>query len=198
MSLVAASWLAVRRPPLLVPLGVAVLVVGGTVPLLDDGYATEVLHGVGLLVACAMAGATDDPSAEVVAAAPRPRWVRTLARLLVGVVPALLVLLVAVALAGWRAGSTPALVAVSEAVGLVLVAVAVGAVLRALGRPVPAYPAMVGLVLLWAGSQALPRGWVLLDPQPWGPPLEAALLRWAAVALLALGVLCLALRDPAR
>jgi hypothetical protein len=42
----------------------------------------------------------------------------------------------------------------------------------------------------------LPIGWVLVDAQPWGPPWEATMLRWAAVVLLAAAVLALALRDP--
>ena len=71
----------VRPGRVLLPAGVALLLVAATWPWLDDGYAGLVLHGVTLLLACTMALTCDDPGAEVVAATPVPRSRRTLARL---------------------------------------------------------------------------------------------------------------------
>ena len=48
------------------------------------------------------------------------------------------------------------------------------------------------------GLHSLPREYRVFDPQPWGAPWEAAMLRWAALGMLALVVLGHALRDPAR
>ena len=70
--LLSASWRVVRPGRVLLPAGVALLLVAATWPWLDDGYAGLVLHGVTLLLACTMALTCDDPGAEVVAATPVP------------------------------------------------------------------------------------------------------------------------------
>jgi hypothetical protein len=197
-SLLAASWLAVRRTPLLVPCGAAVLLVAGTVPWQDSGHAVAVLHGVVVLAACGWVATLDDPAGEVVAASPYPRRRRTLLRMLAGLAVVLPVLALGASVAELRFAPTPLLPAGFEAVGYALGGAALGAALRAWrGQLTPAYPALIGLLALVLGTYWLPTGWTMVDPQPWGPPLVAALLRWSALALLALGVLTLALRDPA-
>jgi hypothetical protein len=45
-------------------------------------------------------------------------------------------------------------------------------------------------------SDAIPRAWRLNQDQFWGPPWEAAHIRWAAVLLFGVAVLALAMRDP--
>ena len=44
--------------------------------------------------------------------------------------------------------------------------------------------------------RVLPQTWAMVDPQPWGPPYEAALWRWVGFALVAAAVLVFAVRDP--
>lgn len=196
--LLAASWLAVQPRRLLLPAGAALLLVAVTWPWLDDGYAGLALHGVTLLLACSVALTTDDPGAEVVAATPIPRSRRTLARLGVGLAVAAPVYAVAALVAHSRFPAVSLTAHTVEVVVLVLVAATIGAWLRALGRALPAYPAVLGTLLLMFGLYALPRSFRVIDPQPWGAPWEAAMLRWAALALLALAALVHALRDPAR
>lgn len=196
--LLAASWRAVRPARLLLPAGAALLLVAASWPWLDDGYAGLVLHGVTLLLACAVALSCDDPGAEIVAATPLPRARRTLARLGAGLAVAVPVYAVAALVAEHRLPGLSSTAHLVEAVVVCLGAAAVGTGLRALGRALPAYPAVLGTLLLMFGLYALPRGFGVIDPQPWGAPWEAALLRWAALALLALTVLVTALRDPAR
>jgi hypothetical protein len=193
-ALLSASLLAVRRPPLLVPLGVAVALVMATLPWADR--TVLVVHGVGVLVACALAATTDDPAAEIAAATPLVRRTRTGFRMLAGALPAVPVLVVALLVAETRSAATPVLALGPEVVGYGLLALAVGAGLRAwAGLPAPAYPAAVAILVIVLTTWMLPHGWTMVDPQPWGPPLEAALLRWLALAVLALAVLAAALRD---
>lgn len=195
-ALLSASWLAVRRTPLLLPLGAAVALVLTTLPWADR--ATQVVHGVGVLVACALAATTDDPAAEIAAATPPERRTRTAFRILAGALVALPVLLVGLAVAEVRFSATPLIALGPEVAGYGLLALAVGTGLRAwAGQPAPAYSASIAVLVIVLATWMLPRGWTMVDPQPWGPPLEAALLRWLAVALLALAVLAAALRDPA-
>lgn len=197
-ALLTASWLAVRRGRALVPVGAALLLVGATVAWQDGGQAVPVLHGVAVLVACAVAAASDDPAAEVVAAAPFPRRTRTLGRLLAALAVGLPVFVVAAAVAEARFEPTRLDVHVIEVVVLVLAAAAVGATVRAAGVHTAGYPAVLGVVVLVFAMYLLPRSHLMVDPQTWGPPWQAALLRWTAVGVLATGVLTLALRDPAR
>jgi hypothetical protein len=196
-ALVGAAWLAVGRPPLLVPAAAALVLSLVTGPW-QDFYDTRVLHGVAVLLACALTAATDDPAGEVVAAAPVPRHVRTLSRLLATLVVVVPVALVAVVVARLRSPFVPLEGTVLELVGYAALGVALGTALRAwAGLLRPAYAAVVGMLLLALLTYALPRGWVMVDPQPWGRPYDAALLRWAGLIVLSLGIVGLALRDPA-
>lgn len=193
---VAASWRAVRPARVATLAGAALLLVAASAPWQDEGYAVQVMHGIALLVACAVALCTDDPAAEVVAAAPITRRFRTLVRLGLGFAVAVPVFLVGAYVAEARFDPTPLSVLSMEAVGIVLVAAALGSVIRARGVHSPAYPTALVLLLVTFALDQLPTGYAMIDPQPWGPPLEAALIRWAALALLALAALTLALRDP--
>jgi hypothetical protein len=195
-AMLSASWRAVGRAPLLVPLGAAVALLVATLPWADR--AVLVVHGVGVLVACALAATTDDPAAEIAAATPPDRRTRTAFRMVAGALVALPVLLLGLALAEARLAATPLVTLGPEVAGYGVLALAVGTGLRAwAGQPAPAYSASVAVLVIVLATWMLPRGWTMVDPQPWGPPLEAALLRWLAVALLALAVVALALRDPA-
>lgn len=196
--LLAASWRVVRPSRLLLPAGTALLLVTASWPWLDDGYAGLVLHGVTLLLACAVALTCDDPGAEITAATPVPRARRTLARLGAGLAVAVPVYAVAAVVAESRLPGVSLTAHTVETVVVVLAAAAVGTGLRALGRALPAYPTVLGTLLLMFGLYALPRDFRVLDPQPWGAPWEAAMLRWSALGLLAVVVLAQALRDPAR
>ena len=196
-SLLAASWWLVLRPGLLVPAGAALVLVLATAPVLDDGWALQVLRGVGVLLACAWVTATDDPAAEVVCASPYPRPIRTLARIGASFPPLLAVWAVAGVVVQVRVPEVPVLGLAVEALALGLLGLAVGAGLRAwndLHRP--AHAAALALVLLAFAVSAAPRWYALHQTQTWGPPWEAAQVRWWALALVAGGVLALALHDP--
>jgi hypothetical protein len=197
-ALLGASWLAVARVPLLVPCLAAGLLVVVTYPSQDSGHAVSVMHGVGVLLACACTAMTDDPSGEVAASSPYPVRVRTGARILAGLCVVLPVFVVAAAVARLRFTPTPLTLLTTEALAYVLTGLALGAGLRRwTDRHAPAYPAAVGLLGLALLTGMLPRGWRMVDAQPWGPPFEAALIRWGALILMGVGVLMLALRDRA-
>ena len=195
--LLAASWLAVRPVRLAGVASAAALLVGVTAPWQDSGHAIPVMHGVVLLVACVVALCTDDPAAEVIAATPYTRNVRTLARIGVGLAVAVPTYLLAAAVAETRFDPAPQLSLGAEAVAYLLVAAALGTALRARGVHSPGYPTALTLLALTFAVDQLPVQYLMINPQTWGPPLEAALIRWGAVALLAVGVLAIALRDPA-
>jgi hypothetical protein len=193
-ALLSASWLAVRRAPLLAPLAAAAVLMLATLPWPDRSGL--VVHGVGVLVACALAATTDDPAAEVAAATPPRRRTRTAFRMLAGLLVAVPVLIVGLIAAELRSATTFLVALAPEVLGYGLLALAAGAALRAwAGVPLPAYPASVAVLVIALATWMLPRRWTMVDPQPWGPPLEAALYRWLAVVLLALAVLTAALRD---
>lgn len=192
--LLPAAWLAVRRGQLVVPLAAASLLVVATLPWQER--ATSVMHGVAVLVACAFASALDDPSGDVATAAPVRRATWTWARLAAVGAAALPVLLVATLVARLRFTPLPLAVVLAEAAGYLLAAVAVAAVLRARRTFLPSYPAVAGVLVVALVTYAMPRGWTMVDPQPWGPPYEAALWRWLGFALLAAGLLAAAVRDP--
>lgn len=197
-SLLGASWLAVRRPPLLAPVLAAVLLVTGSLPWQGEGRAVDVLHGLGVLAAVAWAACTDDPAGEVAAATPYPRWLRSAARLVVGLALVLPVYLLGFAVARASYRPLPGTALVAEAAAYALAAVAIGLALRAwAGQHRPSYQASIGLLGIALATYALPRGWTMVDPQTWGPPWEAALWRWSALALVATGVAVAALADPA-
>jgi hypothetical protein len=196
-SLLAASWLAVRRAPLLVPVLAALALVAATVPVQDDGHAIQVLRGVGVLLAAGWLATMDDPAGEVAAGSPYPRAMRSLARMLAGLAVVVPVWLLAAATAQWRLAATPVLGLAVEAAALCAAGVAIGAGLRAwTGQHSPSYLAVIGLLATALSTGMLPRGWTMVQEQIWGPPWQAAQLRWAALLLVAVGVLVLALRDP--
>lgn len=197
MTVLASSWWLVRRPGLLVPAGAALALVLATVPVLEDGWALQVLRGVGVLLACAWVSATDDPAAEVVAASPYPRHVRTLSRVGAAFPPLLAVWSVAAVVVEVLVPQVPVLGLGVEALALGLLGLAIGTALRAWhGLHRPAQAAALGLVLLAFVTNAAPRWYALQQSQTWGPPWEAAQIRWWALALVAAGMLALALHDP--
>lgn len=197
LPLLAASWRAVRPLRMTAVAASALLLVGATAPWQDSGHAVPVMHGIVLLAACAVALCTDDPAAEVLDAAPVPRQLRTLLRLALGAAVAVPVFLVGAYVAEARFAATPLVILTVEAAATALVAAALGSAIRRRGVHAPAYPTVLALLVLTFALDQLPAGYLMLDPQPWGPPLEAALVRWSALGLLALAVLALALRDPA-
>lgn len=195
-SVLTASRLPVLRAPFLALVGVALVLIVATVHVLDDGYALAVVRGVAAVLAAALAMTTDDPAGEVLAAAPVPRRTRTLARVAVGLAVAAPVWLGAVALARWRFEPTPVAGLALEAVAFATVAVAVGAVLRARGSLAPSWVAGIGVAAGTVVLYILPARYAMAVTQTWGPPWQAAQVRWAAVLVLATAVLALALRDP--
>lgn len=196
-SLITASWTVVRRSGLLIPIAATCLLVAATVHLFDDGYAAQVLRGVGVLLACGWVSSMDDPMGEVAAGSRYPRSVRSLTRAAVGLAVIVPLWLGIAVLGDWRAGELPLFPLGLEAAGLGLAGVAAAAGLRAWGdRHQPSHLAVPGLVGLAVGIDSLPRAWAMVPFQTWGPPWEAAQLRWAALALLCVGLLVAALRDP--
>jgi uncharacterized membrane protein len=150
-----------------------------------------------LLAACVIALCTDDPAADVAAATPYSRRVRTLLRLALGAAVALPTFLLAAWVAEVRFEPTPLVVLAFEAAGSVLVAAALGSLLRARGVHAPAYPTVLIMLVVTFALAQLPPWYVMIDPQPWGAPYEAALIRWGALGLLGATALAWALRDPA-
>ena len=192
-----ASWWVVRRPALLVPAALALLLVIATTPVLGDGYGMRVLRGAGVLLACALVTTVDDPSGEVVAASPVPRWVRTGVRVLAGGLVVLAGWVLAALLVEWRAPDVPVLGLGVEALALGALGVAAAAGLRAWrDQHAPSHVALVVVVALAFLTTALPRWYALQQEQTWGPPWEAAQIRWFAVLLVGAGLVTLALRDP--
>jgi hypothetical protein len=197
-ALLDVSWWLVRRPQLFVPVAVAVLLTVVSLLLMEVDYqGLRLMRGVGLILACAWVAATDDPGGEVTAASPYPRSLRSGTRMLVAgavVVPAWIGCAVAVQLV---VPETPVLGMGAEGLALAALGLALGAGLRA-WRDIhsPAHLAVLGLLALALLSNVLPRWYVLVQPQTWGPPWQASLIRWAALGLVGLGVLGLALRDP--
>jgi hypothetical protein len=195
-ELFVASARAVRRGAVGGPVVAAMLLSLLTVPVLDDGYALQVLRGVGVVLGLAVVVAVDDPAATVLAASPYSAARRTLARLAAVVAIAAPVWSMAAALAAWRADVPVAGVAL-ETVAWWTMALAIAATIwRRTGSLAASYvagPVLLGLAL---ATDGLPRAWALLAGQTWGPPWEAAQLRWVAVLLAGSGVAALALRDP--
>jgi hypothetical protein len=192
-----ASWRLLCRATLLGPVAVALLLAVVTVPALDDGYAMTVLRTVGLLLACAWVVTTDDPSGEVLAASPYPTRVRTAARAATGLFAVLPVWLLAAALVELRAPETPVFGVGLESLALGVVGLGLGAGFRAFrGQHAPSYVAILSLVVVAFLTNGLPRWYAMQQSQTWGPPWQAAQIRWAALAIVAAGLLGLALRDP--
>jgi hypothetical protein len=197
MSLFAGSWRMTRRAPFVVPVVAAWLLIVCSAPIQDDGWAMHVLRGVAVLLACAAAATMDDPAGEVLAASPYPRAVRSAARFVAGLVVLLPLWLAAVFVGNLRDDRLPLTGLSLEALGLTLLGVALGAVMRArrdLHQP-SAY-AVPTLLALSLGLHQLPAGWGMLILQTWGPPWEAAQIRWAALLLGCVAVVGTAWRDP--
>lgn len=197
-SLVGASWWLVRRPSLFVPVAAAGLLTAVSLALMEVDYqAFRLMHGVGLILACAWVAAVDDPAGEVTAASPYSRAQRTNTRLLAAgavVVPAWVGCATAVALV---VPVTPVLDFGLEGLALAALGQALGAGLRAWrGIHLPAHFAAFGLLALALLANLLPGTYVMIQTQTWGPQWEASLVRWAALALVGVGMLGLALRDP--
>ena len=198
-ALLGASWRAVgRRTPVLAPALAGVVLLASATPLLDGGYAGTVLHGLILLGGAVLIGATDDPSAEICATSPYSCRTRTALRLSIGASLAVPLLGAGLLVVHLRRPGLPLGPFVVEAVGVCLVAVALGVGVRAwLDLAHPAYLATVGLIGVALAAFVLPRAWMLLDPQPWGPPWAGARWRWLGVAVLAVGLALAATADPA-
>lgn len=196
-AVVTASWAVVRGPLLVVPVGVAVVLLAATWPALDDGYALMTLRGVGVLLATAWVVAMDDPMGEVLGASPYPRFVRWGTRVLLCGATVVPVWGLAAVVVEERASYVPVLAVGLEAVALAVAGLAVGGALRVWrSHLMPSYLAVVGVVVLAVLSHGLPRGWAMTQDQFWGPAWEAAHLRWTAVLLLGVVVVAAVLRDP--
>ena len=196
-SLMTASWQVVAQPPVLVPLGVALLLTLATVPYLDAGYAEQVRIGVATLLACALAATAEDPATEVTAATPRARWARCGARLGLGFALAAPVVIVTWLLIDQAdaAAATPGLAV--QTLALLAIGPAVGFGVWAWSDAArPTYAAMVGVLCSSLALWLLPATWSVIQVQPWGPPWEAAMIRWSALILLTGAVVATAWRDP--
>lgn len=192
-----ASWWVVRRPALLVPAGLALLLVVATTSVLDQGYGMRVLRGAGVLLACALVTAVDDPSGEVAAASPFPRSVRTVGRVLAGATVVATCWVAAAVLVRVQAPDVPVPALGVEGLALAGLGLAVATGLRAWrDQHAPSHVALVAVVAIAFLTSTLPRWYALQQEQTWGPPWEAAQLRWLAVLLVGGGLVTLALRDP--
>jgi hypothetical protein len=166
-------------------------------PTLDDGHALLVMRGVAVLLAAACLLSVDDPPGEVLAASPYPVGVRVGTRVLTGLPWVVAVWAAAITLVAVRSEGTPLWGASLEAASLILIGLALAAGLQAWGGLfTPSHAACVALVGLVVLGSFLPRWYVIYQTQVWGPPWEAAHIRWAAIALAAGALLHLALRDP--
>jgi hypothetical protein len=197
-SLLGASWRVVARPPVLICVGVAVLMTVAAVPLVGSGHADQLRIGVATLLACALAATAEDPASEVTAATPHPRWVRCGSRLLLGLAMALPIAILTLVMTQVQDAAMPLRAAGLQMLTVLLTGPAVGFGVWAWGNAAqPTYAALVGVLCLSLALWLLPATWSVVHFQPWGPPLDAAQIRCAALALLACVVLVTAWRDPA-
>lgn len=198
-ALLETSARALPRRPVALHVAAAVALLGATLSGLDEeGTALLVLRGVALLLAAALALAADEPSAILLDATPTSLARRLAARLAVLVVLLLAVWGLSLGAVTARGSDVPVAALTLELSGLAALALAVTAVLRRWWQV--AEPAVVTGPVLFAALVAayhLPRRFGLLEGQPWGPPWEAAHLRWTALLIAALSMLVLALADPA-
>jgi hypothetical protein len=197
-SLLAASWPVVAQPPVLVPVGLAVLLTLATVPHLDSGHADQVRIGVATVLACALAATAEDPAPEVTAAAPRPRWVPCVTRLLLGLALVLPIAILTLTLTVHQDATTPTHGAGVQVLAVLMIGPTLGFGVWAWGNVAqPTYAAMIGVICFALVLWLLPATWSVLQYQEWGPPLEAALIRWSALVLLGCALVLSAWRDPA-
>ena len=196
-TLLRAARLPLRHAMLPGAVGAALVLPVLTVGWLDDAAALAVLRWTGVLLAVGWLSAVDDPVGEVVAASPYSRARRTASRLLLAGVLVVPGWLWAALLVRWRQPWFPILPLGLEALATAAVGIALAAVLRAWRElHLPAQLATLGLLAFAGIIEALPRWYALNVVQTWGPPWQAAHLRWGAVLLLAVAVLLVALRDP--
>lgn len=197
--MLSVSWRALKRGPLLLAIVAAGALVTATTPVLDDGYAIQVLRGAAILLAGGLAMVLDDQSADVLAASPTTLMRRWAARLGLAVGVCAVAWTGALAWAGVVAGGLPWLALSVEAAALAAFAVALAAALRRwrdIREPgALVAPAVFGAVI---GANLLPQRWSLLAGDPSGLGWMAAHVRWAAVLLATLVVLVVAAQDPAR
>lgn len=84
-----------------------------------------------------------------------------------------------------------------QMLALVLVGPAIGFAVWACGdMRQPTYAAMAGVLCVSLAFLLLPTGWAVINVQPWGPPWEAALIRWTALVCLGVATVATAWRDP--
>jgi hypothetical protein len=195
-ALLAVSWRVVAQGTVLLPAATAAVLTVAAAPLVDGAHAHELRLGVACLLACALAATADDPAAEVAAAAPHPRWARCSARLALGFALAVPVVL-SLAIVERSAPAPPMPGAGLQLLALLLVGPAAGfAVWAWHDAAQPAYAAMVAVLCVSLALWVLPTEWSVVSTQPWGPPWQAALIRWSALAVLGAAVVAAAWRDP--
>lgn len=196
-SLLAASWRVVARPPLLIPVGFALLLVLGTWPWLEEGNAHRVRVVVAIVLACGLAATADDPATEVAATSPYPRALRSATRLLVGLALVLPVAALSLVLVEREVSATPSLDVSVQVLALLVIGPAIGYAVWAWGDSIQAtYVATAGVLCCSFALWVLPDTWSVIQAQPWGPPWEAALIRWSALLLLGTAIVASAWRDP--
>jgi hypothetical protein len=181
----------------LICVGVAALVTIATAPLVDSGHVDQVRIGVATLLACALAATAEDPASEVTAATPHPRWVRCGSRLLLGLAMALPIAFFTLVMTQAQGDAMPTRAAGFQMLTVLLTGPAVGFGVWAWGNASqPTYAALVGVLCLSFALWLVPATWSVIQFQPWGPPLDAVLIRCAALAVLACVVVVTAWRDP--
>lgn len=196
-ALLTASWRVVARPPLLIPVGFALLLIAATWPWLDDGYAARVRVVVTIVLACGLAASADDPVSEVVAASPYPRALRCAMRLLVGLSLVLPAAALSLLLVEQQVSATPSTEVIVQVLALLIVGPAIGFGMWAWGDVTQAkYAATAGVLCFSFALWALPATWSVIKVQPWGPPWEGMLIRSGALVLLGLAILTAAWREP--
>ncbi|GAA3525427.1 hypothetical protein GCM10022234_23090 [Aeromicrobium panaciterrae] len=196
-TLLTGSWYALARPPLLVPAALAAVLPVMAYRALNDGYATQVVLGVAVILACALAATADDPAHEVAAASPHPRATRCAARLLVGLALALPIAVFALVIADHQAVEIRLAGTALQMAAFVAVGPAVGFGVWAWSDVNQAtHVATVAVLSVCLGLWAIPHTLAVVSIQPWGPPWEAVLIRWGALVLLALATIAAAWRDP--
>lgn len=198
-SLIKASSRVVVQPQVLVPTIAAVLLALAATPFLDAGNAHQVRTGVATLLACALAATAEDPAGEVTAASPHPPRVRCGVRLLLGlalVLPVAILTLTLIAHQVDGAIRTPG--AAVQMLAILAVGPAIGFAVWAWGDMThPSYAAMTGVLCCCLAMLLLPTSWSVIKVQPWGPPWEAAMVRWCAMLCLGAAIVASTWRDPA-